>query len=332
MSENRLRYLDLASGVMIIWLLLYHALYPMVGDNISGKIPFLYFFMPWFFYKSGMMFHLSEPKELIKKDYSKLIRTFIIWSIIGYVFYLLWHGFRLHDLSFRIALYCPIRSFILGGSVPINTALWFLPVLFLVRQIANYGISKMHPLWMVLCGLILTAITLTIRSRFFPFWLSSTCWGLFFFCSGYYLKDKAEKWWVILIAAIVFIGSFFTAIPSVYSDNSPQWHNFILWLPACVCSSITYNNICRWLEKGIDCVCHGKWFFPIFSYVGKNSMTYYVGHYIIFKLGFDVIALLKEEWYSSWQGLCIVIVCYAVILTSLSVIFNCRHNNLCHKK
>ncbi|MBQ0088570.1 MAG: acyltransferase [Prevotellaceae bacterium] len=325
MSENRLKYLDLASGIMIVWLLLYHALYPMVGDNISGKIPFLYFFMPWFFYKSGMMFHLSNSKKLLKKDYSKLIRTFIIWSIIGYVVYLLWHGCKLHDLSLRIALYCPIRSLALGGSIPLNSALWFLPVLFLVRQIANYGISKIHPLWMVLFSLIATAIMLTIKSRFFPFWLSSTCWGLFFFCVGYYLKDKENKWWVTLVALILCAGSYFTAIPSVYSDNSPQWHNFMLWLPACVCACITFNNVCRWLERSIDNVCHGKWFFPIFSYVGRNSMTYYVGHYLIFKLGFDIIATHKAEWYASWQGLCIVIGCYAVILTSISI-FLTRQN------
>lgn len=299
----------------------------MVGDNISGKIPFFYYFMPWFFYKSGMLFRPLPPKELLTKDYSKLIRTFIIWSLIGYVAYLLWHIFGAHDLSWRLALYRPVRSLILAGSIPLNSALWFLLVLFIVRQIANYGIQKMNPIWIALFALLFTAITQTIHSRFLPFWLSSTGWGLFFFCCGYYFKDKEEKWWIMLIAAFVFAGSFFTAIPSVYSDNSPLWHNFMLWLPICVCACITFNNICRWLERGINSVCQGKWFFPALSYVGKNSMIYYVGHYIIFKIGFDIIAKTREEWYNSWQGLCIVFLCYAFILTSISLIISyCKSN------
>ena len=315
MSEQRLKYLDLASGIMIVWLLLYHALYPMVGDNISGKIPFFYYFMPWFFYKSGMMFHPKSFSDLLKKDYNKLIRTFLIWSLVGYVVYVFWHQLVLHDLSWRIALYCPIRSLILGGSIPMNTALWFLPVLFIVRQITNYGISKLSSLWMALGWLIITSIVLLIHSRFLPSWFVSTCWGAFFFCCGYYFKNKEDKWWIILPASCVFIFSFFTDIPSVYSDDSPRWLMFMIWLPTCVCACITFNNICKCITKFWTFICHEKCFFPILTYVGKNSMVYYAGHYIIFKIGFDIIDRVKAEWYNSWQGLCIVLICYAVILT-----------------
>ena len=61
MSENRLKYLDVASGIMTIWVIVFHAIYPMYGTDELKVIPWLYYFMPWFFYKAGMMFH---PKEI----------------------------------------------------------------------------------------------------------------------------------------------------------------------------------------------------------------------------------------------------------------------------
>ena len=77
---ERFKYLDIASGIMIIWVLLYHALYPMLELNILSKIPFLYFFMPWFFYKSGYMFNVNTNKELFRKDFRKLLLPFAFWS------------------------------------------------------------------------------------------------------------------------------------------------------------------------------------------------------------------------------------------------------------
>ena len=76
-KESRLKYLDIASGIMIVWLLIYHALYPMYEDTISAAIPFLYFFMPYFFYKSGMMFQIKDVKSLFIKDFKKLMIIFI---------------------------------------------------------------------------------------------------------------------------------------------------------------------------------------------------------------------------------------------------------------
>jgi len=103
---QRLKYLDIASGIMIVWLLLFHALYPMLGDNICGKVPYLYFFMPWFFYKSGMMFEVKSEKELMIKDTKKLLKNYlfgllldisVIFYGIGY-FTKIYHGGSLYIL------------------------------------------------------------------------------------------------------------------------------------------------------------------------------------------------------------------------------------------
>ena len=87
-ERTRLPWLDFASGIMILWMIVYHAIYfswsYALGDiseatNLmqipsgvraflnDGKLeilnpcvafPWLHFFMPWFFYKSGQFFQL----------------------------------------------------------------------------------------------------------------------------------------------------------------------------------------------------------------------------------------------------------------------------------
>ena len=68
----------------------YHALYPMLGDEIFKHIPLLYFFMPWFFYKSGMLF---APKAARMMGGGKLLYPFVIWSSIGWLAYIGWHWY-----------------------------------------------------------------------------------------------------------------------------------------------------------------------------------------------------------------------------------------------
>lgn len=144
--NDRIEWVDLASGIMILWLLFFHALYPSIGANITGEIPFLYFFMPWFFFKSGMFFKIKESKLEFKGNFKKLMLDgFIKWSIIGYVAYILEHWLIYDDLTARLAFYSPARSLMLGGCIPLNTALWFLPVLFVIRQSFNYIKQKFAP-------------------------------------------------------------------------------------------------------------------------------------------------------------------------------------------
>ena len=51
-------------------------------------------------------------------------------------------------------------------------------------------------------------------------------------------------------------------------------------------------------------------------------MSYYVPHYILFRLTFDILARYNETWYSGWQGLVIVTIVYAVVLTAVSWSYN----------
>ena len=319
---ERFKYLDIASGIMIIWVLLYHALYPMLELNILSKIPFLYFFMPWFFYKSGYMFNVNTNKELFSRDFRTLLLPFAFWSIVGYVGYVVM-CMDIHNLTFRSILYVPIRSLFLNCSIPLNIALWFLPILFLVRTIANALLKIFHPITMLIVALLVIILCDLLSFRLMPIWISGTTWGLFFFIAAYLLRNYETNKWVLFFCSIIFIISLFTEIPSVYSVKEQSFLSKILWYPCCLCGCITFNNLCRLLvlvlEKFYGIVkLNSQNYCPIISYIGKNSMSFYLPHYIIFKLGFHLIYVAIPCYYSNIVGFGIIVFLYIAVLFPIS--------------
>lgn len=295
MSKERIVYLDIAAGIMTIWVMVFNAIYPMYNTDELKVFPWLYYFMPWFFYKAGVMFRPKDMKDEIRGGWKKLILTFIIWSFIGWLAHIGWHSFA-GDLTPRIAFYSPLRSLILSASVPINGAVWFLPILFLVRIIGNWLLSKsIRSEWIIFGAAICISVIKILNWRFIPVYISGTAWGIFFFAFGYILKNKETNKWIAGIAAIIFIASLFTDIPSVYSKSGTPLIQ-ALWYPACVAGCVSFNNVCRLIAK-IPVVAHSSK--GIFQYVGRNAMNFYVPHKIIFHLGFNLIIFYREEWYST---------------------------------
>ena len=325
MPKSRLIYIDIASGIMVMWVMVFHAIYPMFGRDDLKVIPWFYYFMPWFFYKAGIMFKKKDCKTEWKSSARKLLFTFAIWSFIGYLAHIGWHLFE-GDLTFRNAIYSPARSLLLTASVPLNGALWFLPILFLVRGIGNW-LLNIRLLWFgCITGLSFAIILLFVRMPLLPAYISGTAWGLFFFATGYWLRDKETNIWVAIVAGIGFIASLFTDIPSVYCgvDNMTLK---ILWYPACVCGCVTFDNVCRFLDSAanyIKEITHLN-LFCISKHVGRNAMNYYAPHKIIFHIGFNIIIFYRSEWYDTWQGLLIVLAAYAIILPYINYIVNQSH-------
>lgn len=198
--------------------------------------------------------------------------------------------------------------------------------LFLVRQIATILFPKYSTILLCVLSAIVACVFHFVNCRFIPFTLYSTAWGLCFFCAGYYIRRYEQKLWVIIISVFVLLLTFaFTDIPEVYKkEDTIEWYWYILWYPSSVAGCIVFNNICRWLSllTGIAewgrTVCN----IPIFSWVGRHSMTFYVSHFIIFKVVYDIIGNYRNTWYSGWQGLLIITIAYSIIIVPLCCIID----------
>lgn len=326
---NRLQHIDVGAGIMILWMIIYHALptsWSFLDSNpyaISEYetinpcvlFPYLNFFMPWFFYKSGQFFEKREQKELLIKDARKLLLTFVLWSAIGYLFYLFFGALQ-HSLTIRSTTYSIVRGLFLTGKIPINEPLWFLVTLFGVRFLANLVLPNRddkNGWWkivtIVIGGYLLAYLYFCWDYRLLPYWVANGTTGLVFFTLGYALRDYEDKWWLFIPCALVYLVCSFIGFPMVdMMFNKLLAGNFLLWMPVSLCSIVAFNKVCRFIAQHLPT--------SFMAMVGKNAMVIYVTHILIV----STIAFLLRYYkiseaypYTLW----IIICCYGIFLPIL---------------
>lgn len=351
MPNQRSPYIDFAAAIMILWMIIYHALcyswgfdlreYWEVTDlsllpqgvkaqiNDNGRIeiinpcvffPYLSFFMPWFFYKSGQFFRKKPCKEQVKKDAHKLLRTFVIWSAVGYVMFLMF-GLLQHTITLRSATYSIIRGLFLTGKVPINEPLWFLLTLFGVRTIANLILpdkdSKFSFVWIlviILFGYIISYLAYLFKHPLLPLWMANGVSGLAFFALGYGLSGYESKWWLIFPCVAVYVLCCIFGFPMVdMMFNKLLAGKFLLWIPVAFCGIVTCNFLCQLVYRYIS--------IKPMEVAGQNAMPIYVTHILIaltctFVLEyFDMVNFMP---YTLW----IILGGYAIFLPVFCYFFN----------
>ena len=277
-SSERVGYIDTVAGIMIIWMILGHCRF-----HANYSLPFfkyLGFYMPWFFYKSGMFFSTLNQKSLFKKDLSKLLSRYIIYSLYGW---LIWSTCGIIDgsLSIKKCIVSPLFDFIHHGSIYGNGALWFLLSLFFVRQLANWLLKqKLPPPILSLFFCALAFLLYAIGWYQYSWWLGNILSGTCFFILGNWLRSIETKRWVFFLALFTYFVILLASIEGWIEDfpymymhaNKMNNGNYLLFYPMSLAGIIVINNIFKLLCKYIR--------FRVFDYVGYNSMQYYVTHWI----------------------------------------------------
>lgn len=280
-NYSRVSYIDVIAGIMITWMILGHCRY---FSNITLPFfKFLGFYMPWFFYKSGLFFSTKLSKELIKKDVNKLFRSFVIYSVVGWCVWCVC-GLIGGTLDIKGCFLQPIQQFVHHGSIEANGALWFLLSLFIVRQLSNVLIDKQllpPPILAIICFIIATALY-ALGWYNHSWWLGNVFSGMCFFLLGYWLKEKENNKFLFIISTL-FFGLVVLAycldlindFPYLYMHANKMYKgNYLLFYPTALAGIIMTNNLFRILCKKVR--------FRVLEYIGKNSMTFYTTHWILF--------------------------------------------------
>lgn len=139
-SANRYEYIDIAKGIGILLVVWAHIL--LVGWTHR----FIYaFHMPLFFFISGYLFKRDKYnsfKDFFKKRFKRLIIPYLIYSVFTWT---IWAIFRYITHSDVESYFMPlVQTVIAQGSGEFlvhNSALWFIPCLFVV-EILYYFICK----------------------------------------------------------------------------------------------------------------------------------------------------------------------------------------------
>lgn len=236
--------------------------------------------MPWFFYKSGLFFSPKKRGELLRKDVFKFIRYYAVYCFLGWC---IWAIFSLiNGSSIVTCITSPVISFIHDGSVMGNGALWFLLSLFVVRQASNVALRKMHPpLLAIACFFIAFALN-KIGWYNYTWWFGNIFSGLFFFLMGYWLKNKEDNPKLFLTSIIVFgcvllayLVGWIIDFPYLYMHANKMYRgDYVLFYPMALAGIIVTNNVFRIVSKHVR--------FKILGYIGRNSMNFYVTHWILF--------------------------------------------------
>ncbi len=279
-SSARIGYLDLAAGILMLWVMTFHAVNnAKVFGELDARvaIPYLTFSMGWFFYKSGAFFRDGRGMEGIRKDARRLLIPFLKWTAVGYALHLTMMAI---DGTFDLehCLLKPLDTFYIYGYIPIDVPLWFLLSLFVVRFISTWILKwKIHPLIPVILGFGIASVFHILNNPRIPYYLSNIPMGLAFFMTGYWLNKYESKKWLLAICAAAYLIFLIGDTPVVgLHRNIHLAGNYYLWPVFCYCGIVFFNNLCKYIIKLTDkCGCIR--FRPL-SYLGKNSLLLLISH------------------------------------------------------
>lgn len=260
---------DSVAGLMIIYMVFTHVCQHFHIQDTSFYMSLehiLYFFMPWFFYKAGLFFKVSDNKIMFLKSTRRLIIPFIKYSFIGHVCYCLVSFF---NGNLHLSTIIPYRILLMHGSIPGNLPLWFLLSLFLCRVILNILLNKAIPISLVAILSLSIAFLLHEIGFVHPFYAANIWTGLFFMSIGYMTnKMILTPPHVILCLIIYSISIIYPSFVGMRS-NHLYYGFYLLWIVYSLCGIITINLFGDYIRR-----------IKIFSIIGKYSMQIYCIHWI----------------------------------------------------
>ncbi|WP_314808210.1 acyltransferase family protein [Segatella oris] len=311
--KERLVGVDTVSGIMLIWMM-----YVVHLARMSGiETPLLHFvlsimscFLPWFYFKSGLFFKQEKLFiDELKGNIIRLLIPFLVFSAIGLFIIYIGGNFLLGNTNVAV-LFCEAsKSFIWYGAFNGNFALWFLLSFFIVKTLFRL-LTLLHlPYWIIfIFGLSgVTLFFVSHQDRFL--YIGNICNGLVFFSLGVILKNMLFNKWIIFISLSVLILQF---VHPTYLDFRasellgplPFPIVELSCLAGCVVFYYFFNRIYSYPLRFI-------------TYVGKNSMHFYVVHYMIINLSVQCI-----EYFSLIRSPILIYSISFVILTVSLFVFD----------
>ena len=288
------RYIDIdtLSGILILQMIfVVHCakLSGIKGIIIDKEMLIMQFFMPWFFYKSGMFYHVSSIGDTIKKGIRHLIKPFIIFSLVGWLVIVVVPGMFLFHRDIGFLVNDTIRHFLFDGSIRGNYALWFLLSLFIVKCIFSI-LNNIHvPIFIIVATGSVFAFAHNRYLYNMPVYLGNISNGLLFYSLGYLMRKAQYQRYMLITSLAVFLAMIpfagyldFRANAILLGSN-----NYFITEVFNFCEIIIANNIVRSWGG-----CNRM---NILATVGQSTMILYVTHYIILVVSENALTILLRE-------------------------------------
>lgn len=278
----------------------------------------LFFFMPWFFFKSGM-FCSSTKKDVMPFLYDNVRKFLVPYAFFSIVGILVAVAVALiNESSVVSVLISECRSVVFRQAVHYDAPLWFLLSLCFARVFFNFIRNSVNHYLLVFMSLLLAFVHYQFLAKHGFYWPGNLCSGLFFYILGMKLKNLQYNNKVVVVSLIVLvvIGIFRPTIVTMYG-NTLLYENGIYWLwyPFCLAGIIVFNNLIKQVGFILE---HFH-----FNDIGHHSMIYYVVHWPI---GLLIIAVYQRicSTPNNWELLVYLCLAWLGLLPLLTYVFNTK--------
>lgn len=283
--KERISWIDVARGIGIILVIYGHTL------GSSGHRYLIYsFHMPLFFFLSGLVFR-SRSGETYKQSLMKDIKRIMIpYFIFAFASLFLWFIILPPENQTSSTILKQFIGILYGnashGYLAINTVLWFLPCLFITKQIFWF-LSKL-PKNLLAISLIGFSIIGYISSLYFsnlrfPYGFETALTGIVFFGMGYLWNFIPEKININLDRYIIFLTAIFAFLTIYFADLNWQIYglqidlrlnrlnNYFYFYIAAISGILATIFISKIIDKN-----------RLLEYLGRNTMPLFIWHYFVF--------------------------------------------------
>ena len=268
---------DATAGLMICFMIVGHAL---LWSNIHDSQLFsflrrmLFFFMAFFFYKSGMFYKPIELKKQLSKKTKTLMIPFFAYAMFGEIVRWIRMYFQEGDTNLYHWFIHPIISFVGRGGPTGNVPLWFLFALFLTTLVISIIDNCRLHRWVLFVVALGVSIGRTIvNEQMIPPIVFELSNGILYYMLGM-LDGKLTKRHVLLFAALYVI--IVICCPSYVEFRTGRlaYGSWLLWLLSSTAGIVTFS----WLFK-LKVLAN-----PILCAIGRNSLHIFAFHWILFDL------------------------------------------------
>jgi fucose 4-O-acetylase-like acetyltransferase len=199
--KQRIGYIDLAKGICILLVMLWHVGGPLLRTDASRIL--LSFLVPLYFFLSGMFFNrYSGLRDFMVRKINKLLIPLFFFMIVTYLISIAgWLAKRNYDLILQLPRNIVMELW--GDHVYLNFPLWFFfslfetsvmfYLLFLFCNALTQNENARRAILTVVCFSIgIAGHQLGVHQVNTPFWLGTSMAALPFYYSGYVMRKETN--------------------------------------------------------------------------------------------------------------------------------------------
>ncbi|WP_254917840.1 acyltransferase family protein [Fibrobacter sp. UWB3] len=308
------------AGIFIVRIILGHymSLLHLNESLLYRSMNILFFFMPWFFFKSGMFCseQRKDVKPFLMSNARKFLLPYVFFSIVGIV--IAASVALINEGSLPSTLLGECKTLVLKQAIHFNAPLWFLLSLCFVRVFFNCIRNAINHYLLLGLSLLFAFLHYLFLAKHGLYWPGNLCSGLAFYILGTKLKNLQYNKKIVISSLIVLvtIGIFRPTIVTMYG-NFLLYENgiYLLWYPFCLAGIIVFNNLIKHMGFILE---HFH-----FNDIGHHSMIYYVLHWPIALL---IIAIYQKisAAPNNWELLVYLCLSWLGLLPLMTYVFNTK--------